>query len=139
MSVLKVKFSCDNAAQIIHTHIAHWYPKEADKLVEKTLENFSVLAEYPETSKGDTEYENVFLMMEEMLDRTIDLQTIISEAIEIALENKEIFIKVELDEILRDVNRQVAKMFTIRDKAEKYGEDYVQFDKDFASFFFLSA
>ena len=138
VSILGVTYVCQNASKMIHEHIAHWYPHVADLINERCLENFNIVAYYPATPAGDVLYENLQDMMEQMLEQTIKFQNEFMAVRQIAIDNHDALVVVELDRILLMVNEQVAQMLLIKDKAEQYGKDYKAFDKDFETFFPLA-
>lgn len=135
VSVLGVTYVCSTASKLIHEHIAHWYPHIADVINERCLENFNIVAYYPATPAGDVSYNNLQDMMEQMLEKTLTFQNKFMAVRNIAMNNGDLLVAVELDKILLMVNEQFAQMLLIKDKAEQYGENYTSFDKDFPTFF----
>ena len=138
VSVLGVTYVCSTASKLIHEHIAHWYPHVADVINERCLENFNIVAYYPATPAGDVSYNNLQDMMEQMLEKTLTFQNKFMAVRNIAMDNGDLLVAVELDKILLMVNEQFAQMLLIKDKAEQYGENYTSFDKDFPTFFPLA-
>lgn len=138
VSVLGVTYVCSTASKLIHEHIAHWYPHIADVINERCLENFNIVAYYPATPAGDVSYNNLQDMMEQMLEKTLTFQNKFMAVRNIAMNNGDLLVAVELDKILLMVNEQFAQMLLIKDKAEQYGENYTSFDKDFPTFFPLA-
>lgn len=138
VSVLGVTYVCQNASKLIHEHIAHWYPHVADLINERCLENFNIVAYYPATPAGDVSYTGLQDMMEQMLAKTLTFQNEVMAVRQVANDNGDFLVVVELDKILLMVNEQFAQMLLIKDKAEQYGEDYTAFDKDFPTFFPLA-
>lgn len=138
VSILGVSYVCPRASKMLHVGVAHWYPAIADTITEQCLENFNIVAYYPATPAGDVAYENLQDMMEQMLDKTITFQNDVMATRQVAQDNQDYSIVVELDKILLEVNEQVAQMLLINDKAQQYGLDYTSFDKDFPTFFPLA-
>lgn len=138
VSILGVTYVCSTASKLIHEHIAHWYPHIADVINERCLENFNIVAYYPATPAGDVAYNNLQDMMEQMLEKTLMFQNKVMAVRQIAVENGDLLVAVELDKVLLMVNEQFAQMLLIKDKAEQYGENYTSFDKDFPTFFPLA-
>lgn len=138
VSILGVTYVCSTASKLIHEHIAHWYPHIADVINERCLENFNIVAYYPATPAGDVAYNNLQDMMEQMLEKTLMFQNKVMAVRQIAAENGDLLVAVELDKVLLMVNEQFAQMLLINDKAEQYGENYTSFDKDFPTFFPLA-
>lgn len=138
VSILGVTYVCPTASKLIHEHIAHWYPHVADMINERCLENFNIVAYYPATPAGDVAYSNLQDMMAQMLEKTLTFQNKVMAVRQIAVENGDLLVAVELDRVLLMVNEQFAQMLLINDKAEQYGEDYTSFDKDFPTFFPLA-
>lgn len=138
VSILGVTYVCSTASKLIHEHIAHWYPHIADVINERCLENFNIVAYYPATPAGDVAYSNLQDMMAQMLEKTLTFQNKVMAVRQIAVDNGDLLVAVELDRVLLMVNEQFAQMLLINDKAEQYGEDYASFDKDFPTFFPLA-
>lgn len=138
VSVLGVDFACNVASKLLHHYVAHWYPQAADILNEKCLENFNIKAYYPATPAGDVAYVDLVDMMKQMLDRTINFQNKFMGARKVANDCEDFSIVVELDKILIDLNKQVAQMILIYDKAQLYKNNYTSFDRQFPSFFTLN-
>ena len=138
VSILGVTYVCPTASKLIHEHIAHWYPHVADMINERCLENFNIVAYYPATPAGDVAYSNLQDMMAQMLEKTLTFQNKVMAVRQIAVDNGDLLVAVELDRVLLMVNEQFAQMLLINDKAEQYGEDYTSFDKDFPTFFPLA-
>ena len=138
VSILGVTYVCSTASKLIHEHIAHWYPHVADMINERCLENFNIVAYYPATPAGDVAYSNLQDMMAQMLEKTLTFQNKVMAVRQIAVDNGDLLVAVELDRVLLMVNEQFAQMLLINDKAEQYGEDYTSFDKDFPTFFPLA-
>lgn len=138
VSILGVTYVCPTASKLIHEHIAHWYPHIADVINERCLENFNIVAYYPATPAGDVAYSNLQDMMAQMLEKTLTFQNKVMAVRQIAVDNGDLLVAVELDRVLLMVNEQFAQMLLINDKAEQYGEDYTSFDKDFPTFFPLA-
>lgn len=138
VSILGVTYVCPRASRLLHVWVAHWYPAIADTLNEKCLENFNIVAYYPATPAGDVSYDGLQDMMEQMLDKTITFQNKVMATRQIANDNQDYSVVVELDKILIEVNEQVGQMLLINDKAQQYGNNYTAFDKDFPTFFPLA-
>ena len=138
VSILGVTYVCQNASKLIHENIAHWYPHVADLINERCLENFNIVAYYPATPAGDVAFENLQDMMEQMPEKTITFQNEFMAVRNIAMDNNDLLVVVELDRILLMLNEQVAQMLLIKDKADQYQMDYKAFDKDFDTFFPLA-
>ena len=138
VSILGVTYVCSTASKLIHEHIAHWYPYVADMINERCLENFNIVAYYPATPAGDVAQSNLQDMMAQMLEKTLTFQNKVMAVRQIAVDNGDLLVAVELDRVLLMVNEQFAQMLLINDKAEQYGEDYTSFDKDFPTFFPLA-
>lgn len=135
VSILGVTYVCSTASKLIHEHIAHWYPHIADIINERCLENFNIVAYYPATPAGDVSYNGLRDMMEQMLEKTLTFQNKVMAVRQIAFDNGDLLVAVELDRVLLMTNEQFAQMLLIKDKADQYGEDYKAFDKDFPTFF----
>lgn len=140
VSILGVTYVCPRASWMIHQKIAHWYPQIADVITENCLENFNIVAYYPATPAGDVSYTGLTDMMEQMLDKTIQFQNDVMATRQIAQDNQDYSIVVEIDKVLLEVNKQVSQMLLINDKAQLYGDSpdgLTSFDKDVKKFFYI--
>ena len=72
------------------------------------------------------------------MSQNITFQNDVMATRQVAQDNQDYSVVVELDKILLEVNEQVAQMLLINDKAQQYGLDYTSFDKDFPTFFPLA-
>ena len=138
VSILGVTYVCPNASDLLHHYVAHWYPAIADEITKSCLEDFNIVAYYPATPAGDVSYANLQDMMEQMLEKTITFQNDVMAVRKVADDNQDYQVVVELDNVLRETNKQVAQMLLVNDKAQQYGDDYTSFDKDFSVFFTLN-
>ena len=71
------------------------------------------------------------------MNETFGFQNVFMGALKVAIENNDYLVVVELNELLREVNKIVEQIILIRDKAELYGDNYTAFDHDIPSFFYL--
>lgn len=135
---LAIDFVCNQAEGFIHEYMAHAYPALADKLNSKCLGAFNIKTYYGATPAGDWQWDNLVEMMDGIVAESLEVQNMFMGAIKIAQENGDYLVAVELYDLLKEVNEQVAQAILIRDKAQLYQNDYASFDHDFPTFFTLN-
>ena len=137
MDTLSIDFVCPQAEKLMHENMAHTFPLLAAELNHKCLGAFNIKTYYGATPAGDWTWNNLLEMMEELMNETFGFQNVFMGALKVAIENNDYLVVVELNELLREVNKIVEQIILIRDKAELYGDNYTAFDKDIPSFFYL--
>ena len=138
VSVLGVKFACNNVASKIHKSYAHWFPVASDFLGENCLETYNITVEYGATDAGKQDYETVTDMILQMQTKIIYFQNMISGVAKIAFENNDLNIYAEIMILLREYRPKVENMILINDKISYYKEDRImEFDHDIETFWIL--
>lgn len=121
VSVLGVKFAYNNTADLIHHHIAHYFPALADLIGEKCLERYNIPVYYQATPDGGQDYSSVNEIIKDLEERMIDFQSTLMGACKIANENGDIHVYVELLDFLEDFNKIVEQAILLSDKIDVYG------------------
>ena len=123
VSVLGVKFACNNVSKLIHHNMAHAFPALADNIGEKCLERYNVPVEYQATPSGKQDYESVFEIMDELESKIIDFQNKFVGLLKVTFENNDLHVYAELMDMIKEVNKFVEQVILLNDKAKAYGED----------------
>ena len=138
VSVLGVKFSMNQTANLIHHGIAHWFPALSDKIGEQTLERYNISVIYGETPSGAEDYDRASDIIADVERRVIDFQTMFMGVCKIALDNNDIHVYADLLDMLEGVNKITEQVILLRDKMEVYGEDRISaYDHDVSDFWIL--
>ena len=138
VSVLGVKFACNNSADLIHHSIAHYYPALSDRIGELCLERYNIPVVYGATPSGAEDFSSVKEIIFSMRDRSIDFQTMFMGACRIALDNNDLHVYADLSELLSNYNRIVDQTILLADKIEAY-DSVMAFDHDVNTFWKLEA
>ena len=138
VSVLGVKFACNQSASLIHHKIAHLFPQISDEIGAKCLERYNIDIIYGETPSGDEEFGTVGEIISEIERRIIEFQAMLIGACEIVRESKDINVYADLLDMLKDFNKVVEQAILLKDKYNYYGEDGImKFDHDIKDFWIL--
>ena len=138
VSVLGVKFACNNSADLIHHSIAHYYPALSDSIGELCLERYNIPVVYGETPRGAEDFGSAKEIILSMRDRSIEFQTMFMGACRIALDNNDLHVYADLSELLSNYNRIVDQTILLADKIEAY-DSVMAFDHDVNTFWKLEA
>lgn len=139
VSVLGVKFACNQSASLIHHAIAHAYPQLSDLVGELCLERYNIAVEYGATPEGKQNYDTVTDMMKQLMERSIDFQNMFIGVMKIAWENNDLQVYSNLMELLTKYNYIVEQTILLHDKIGYYGEDnFIKFDHNVDKFWVLS-
>ena len=138
VSVLGVKFACNNLASKIHPSYAHWFPVASDFLGDKCLETYNIMVEYGATDAGKQDYMSVTDMIYQMQEKVIDFQNMISAVAKIAFENNDLQIYAEIMVLLRAYRIRVENAILLNDKIGYYTEaNIIKFDHDVETFWHI--
>lgn len=125
VSVLGVKFACNNSADLIHHGIAHYFPALSDNIGELCLERYNIPVEYGATPSAFENYSSVTEIISTLENRIIDFQTAFMGVCKIAFENNDIHVFTDLQHLLEDYNKVVEQVILLQDKIAIYGEDKI--------------
>lgn len=138
VSVLGVKFVCNNSADLIHHGIAHWFTALADDIGEKCLERYNIPVIYPATPAGDIQYGKANELIRHIMSTCIEFQTLMMGCCKVAFENNDIHVYADLLDMLEGVNEIVEQTVLLYDKIMAFGEDkLMSFDHDIIKFWIL--
>ena len=131
-SWMEVKFAMPNAANIIHHKLAHLWPLMADT-VSDFKHQWNVTTYYPETRGDKRTYDNLEQMMGTMLRETLDTYQVIKQTYYIAKEEKDFNANAMLQELMQDMNKVVAQIILLDDKAKQMPTEYDKYDRHIGS------
>lgn len=136
VSVLGVKFACNQSASLIHKYIAHYFPQLSDKIGELCLERYNISVIYGETPSGAEDYSTVSEIVHTIADRIISFQSMFMGVAKIAFENNDLNVYSDLLVLLVEYNKVVEQAILLRDKIDFYNE-VMLFDHDIDTFWIL--
>lgn len=136
VSVLGVKFSYNNTANLIHHGIAHYYPVLADEIGEKCLERYSISVVYAPTPAGDKDYNTVKEIIQKFENINIEFQTLMMGCCKVAFDNNDIHVYADLLDILEDVNEIVEQVILLNDEMKYYNGE-ISYDHNVHKFWIL--
>ncbi len=136
VSILGVKFAYNNTADLIHHHIAHYFPVLADEIGEKTLERYNIPVFYPATPEGGQDYNSVSEIIEDLENRMIEFQMALMGICKIAQDNGDLNVYTDMLDMLEDFNIFVEQAILLNDKIKLYGTN-PSFDQHIRTGFWL--
>lgn len=128
VSVMEVKFAMPNAANIIHHKLAHLWPLMAD-VVSDFKHQWNVMTVYPETHRDARDYQDLDDMMGALLKEALDVYEIIKQAYVIAKEEGDFNANAMLQNLMQDMNKVVAQVIVLDDKAKQMPTDFDNYDR----------
>ena len=138
VSVLGVKFACNNMANLIHQNIAHYFPEISDQIGELCLERYNISVEYGATPEAKEDYNSVTEMMQILEDRIIDFQNMFIAVEKVAFENNDLQVFADLSKLMEGYNQISEQAILLNDKMKYYGEDRIMaMDKDIRDSFWI--
>lgn len=136
VSILGTKFAYNNTADLIHHHMAHFFPVLADEIGEKTLERYNIPVYYPATPEGGQDYSSVSEIIKDLEDRMIDFQSALMGVCKIAQDNGDLHVYSDMLDMLEDFNIFVEQAILLNDKIALYGTN-PSFDSHISQHFWL--
>ncbi len=133
---LDVNFNMVITSDIVHHSYAHWLPLYADKFNDLQKYNNARPVRLP-VDGFEQSYTNFIDCFDDILEfLSKDLDGLIVEAIEIAEENRDIRIKISLEEVYTDLTLYIKQAIIWKEKALQYSvhSGVQNFDKDFPKF-----
>ena len=127
MSILSVKFVMNKTVDNIHPKLAHLYPKLAD-VISNYQGSRDCLSIYGLTPLENTDYSTPLEFFERMAEYQQDLESLVSEGIELAKENSDYMTKVFLDSFLLSLIPVMNQLLLLVDKMESYKDQWMLFD-----------
>lgn len=138
VSVLGVKFACNQSATLIHHGMAHYYPSLSDKIGKLCLERYNISILYGETPNGTEDYDSVSDIIHTLEHRAIDFQGMMMGVCKVAFDNNDINVYSDLLGLLADYNNIVEQAILLADKIDYYdNERIMSFDHDIDKFWIL--
>lgn len=123
VSVLGVKFAYNNTADLIHAHIAHYFPALSDRIGEKCLERYNIPVYYPATPAGGKDYFSVNEIIKDAEEHIVDFQNMLMGVCKIAQDNNDIHVYADVLDMLEDYNEIVEQAILLSDKIDIYGDN----------------
>lgn len=123
VSVCGVEFAYSNTANLIHHHVAHYYPALADQIGELCLERYNIPVYYEATPAGGQTYNSVIDIIKDFEKHTIAFQEMMMGVCQVAFENKDIAVYADLLPLLTDINKIVEQAILLSDKIDIYKDD----------------
>lgn len=137
VSVLGVKFACNNSADLIHHGIAHYFPVLSDEIGERCLERYNIDVIYGATPAGDADYNSVEQILTDLEEYTISFQSMMMGVCKIALDHYDYQVFADLQDLLKDYNKIVEQTILLKDKIGIYGSNIASFDAHIKDHFWI--
>lgn len=138
VSVLNVKFACNESSDLIHHGISHWYPIFADKLGERCLERYNISVEYGATPAATQDWESVTDMMNELEDKVGDFSNMLDKVQLIGEENEDTKVADDLMILVTYHSYIVEQTILLNDKIRLYTEaNLASFDAHIRTHFWI--
>lgn len=136
-SVLDADFAYNNTSNLIHQGIAHKYSGYfADEIADKCLQGYDVSVVYGGTQRMDKRYNSVSSVLYELKDAVVDYQNALNMCYNVAIENMDIHIAIDLIELIKEHNNIVRQMILLCNKIDLY-KDNPSFDSHIDEFWIL--
>ncbi len=134
MSLLSVKFVMNNTVKYLHTGFSHKYPLLADKIsdYQGSRNNLTV---YPATPEDASDYDTPLDLFNRFYSYQVKFEDSIKEVIAQSEDEKDITTKEFLEQFLLELSKYTDQVILLCDKAELYGSNYMDFDRDIKKFF----
>lgn len=136
VSELGATFAYNNTSSLVHHGIAHYFPSLADEIGAKCLERYNISVIYGETSLADYVFDNVEDIIKCMCENGKSFQNLLIAANQIAFENGDLHIFVELQKMLQEYNIIVEQLILLEDKMALY-KNNPTFDAEVDKFWIL--
>ena len=135
MSILSVKFAMNKTEKYLHQSLAHKFPKLADE-VSGFQDSRNNLTVYGLTPEDKYDYSNPSEFFERMLEYMYELESIISEASELAKEDDFATYSFLL-KFIGSVSEVTSQCILLADKSQAYKDDIMGFDHRIEDFVIL--
>lgn len=135
MSVLSVKFTMNKTEKHLHPTLAHKFPKLADD-VSGFQDSRNNLTVYGLTPEDKSDYSHPSEFFERMLEYMYELETLISEAADMARE-EDFATYAFLLKFINKVSEVTSQCILLADKSEAYKDDIMGFDHRIKDFIIL--
>jgi len=138
MSILSVKFVMNNTPKYLHDGFAHLYPLLADQISEYQGSRNN-LTEYPDTPEDKSDYNSPLELFQKLYSYQIGYENEIKKVIEDADSIKDYTTVQFLKNYLLNISKYTEQIILLCDKAEAYGNNYMDFDRDIKKFYIMGA
>jgi len=125
-------WSMPRAAEIIHHRLAHTMPLMADSLTE-IKDNYNMTSTYPQTHADSREYKDLLDMFQTVLNEFSEVYTMINMVRKTVLDHEDFNVLVDLHEFMRQYNKIMGQIYTLKDKAEQMPDRFDKFDRHITS------
>ena len=127
LSVMSVKFCMTKTSDLIHPRVAHIYPKLAD-IISDYQSSRDCLSVYGLTPLEETDYNDPMEIFDRMIDYQEDLESLITESIELAQSESDYTTKVTLEDFLLSLVPLMNQLLLLADKMEAYKDQWMLYD-----------
>lgn len=134
MSILSVKFVMNNTVKFLHTGFSHLYPLLGD-IISDYQGSRNCLTVYPMTPEDASDYNTPLELFNRFYDYQITFENSVKEVLEQAIDEKDYTTKQFLESFLITLSKYTEQVILLCDKAESYGDNHMNFDKDIEKFF----
>lgn len=117
---LSVKFVMPRTTEIVHHRFAHEMPLLADNITDYA-DDRNVYLHRPVVPEHKKEYSNIKEIFDELLEYMVNLEKIVSHAIDVCIDDNDKTTKVFLDSFLRDLIPYTKMMLGFVDYIEMNG------------------
>jgi ferritin len=126
----------NNTVKYLHPGLAHAYPMLADHIsdFQGSRNNLTV---YPATPLDDSDYNSPLDAFTKFLNFMIEFEESIKEVIQQSIDTNDGMTEEFLRHFLRKLNKYTEQTLLLVDKAESYGSNWMDFDRDIEKFFIL--
>ena len=139
MSILDVKFAMNNTVEFLHPKLAHLFPLKADNISEYQSSR-NCLTIYGQTPLDDSDYIVPLDFFIKMLQYQQELESVVSEGIDLCKDEDDRMTKVFLESFLLGLIPITKQISLLIDKSEAYGNDsksLMDFDHNVEDFIIL--
>jgi ferritin len=126
-SIIGTKFVLNNTEEIFHKMISHLYPLLSDD-ISTYQANRNNLTFYGATPADNSDYPSPLSAFEKMLEINEDYEALITEVVDVAIEEQDLSTKVFLERFLLTIIPITAQLLLFVDKLELYGDKFITFD-----------
>lgn len=134
VSLLSVKFVMNNCVKYLHESFSHRYPLLAD-MISSYQDSRNNLSVYPATPEGSKDYASPLELFNDFYNYQIAFEESVKEVLGQAVESGDETTAEFLKQFLLVLSKYTNQVILLCDKAESYGNNYMDFDRDIKKFF----
>ena len=131
------KFVMNKSAKILHSALAHAFPKLAD-VVSDYQGSRNCLTVYGATPLDDTDYSSPQDFFERILEYMTSLEALCSDVRKLAFDEDDFSTVSFLDSFIQKLNPYTNQCILLVDKGVAYKGDWMKFDHDIEDFIILN-